>query len=141
MRPQYESEKDLIAERAVIKTAFPNDSIQKIPKSYGADFVVDRNGKLLCWVEVKCRNAFYAQPFISLQKMLKSVELSERTLRPFYLIFSFPNDQMFAKQVTRADLVNLQMGGRKDRGDWQDVEPMVMFKIKDFKPLKDWRIQ
>ena len=32
-----------------------------------------------------------------------------------------------------------RQGGRVDRSDWQDVEPMCHFNIQEFKPIVDWR--
>jgi len=136
MRPIYESDTDLYNEREVINAL--NDLWQtqstKLPRSYGLDYTLTRGGRVTAFVEIKCRTIpswTYDTYMISLAKVLKAKSLGNNVGVPAFLVVRW-ND-MVGYVDLRIVALDVQVGGRKDRGDEQDIEPVCMIPIKEFK--------
>ena len=138
-RPLYETNADLRNERSVaawlgdLWRAYP----QKLPKSYAIDFGMVRQKEVAAWVEVKCRDnpmGQYPTLAISLKKITTGLELSEWTTKPFLLVVRWTDATAYMHVSTR-DQFTVEIGGRKDRGDWQDMEPMAHFPTESFQLL------
>lgn len=136
MRPIYETPDTLRDERAVIQSACAHwgcESI-KLPMSYRIDFAVLMGGQVEAWAEVKCRGKMYPEMYLSLGKWSAGKELSRATGLPFLLLYSFKDRGVFWRRVDE-DSPSFVIGGRTDRNDWQDIEPMAVFSLNTFQPL------
>lgn len=138
MRPMYENESTLKAEREVAQQLEKRwrCKLIKLPISYRADYLAFRD-KPVAVIEIKCRNRKYPKMFLSLHKFLEARGLA-RSLStdrevPFILVYGFP-EGIWWGNVTNYPL-DIEVGGRADRGDWQDTEPMQMFDLTGFKKL------
>jgi len=139
-RPMYETPESLKNEDEVAQkiSAAWNTKLNKIPIKYRVDYAAERNGKIVAWIEVKCRT-YNMNDFdtfmLSLDKYNASVELGKITNLPVTLVVRWKD------KIGYADLLHcrgvIKMGGRKDRGDPQDVEPAVYIPIEDFRELGD----
>lgn len=145
-RPFYESQKDRDAETAV--AALIADKwggvLHKLAPKYGADFAHYVRGKLTNFVEVKDRSerftsdaferyGFYA---ISLHKVTQMLAQAATAAARCVLVVKC-QDGLFYAPIDRetAPLGGTVHGGRKDRGDWQDMEPMVQIPWSHFKEV------
>lgn len=139
-RPQYETELHLAAERECIEEVQMawNCVLLKLPKSYRADYLAMRDGRIVGWVEVKCRShewddyEAWGGYMISLGKAMAVCQLAERTNMPACLIVSACKDIRWSPLSTGHPLVR---GGRKDRKDDADIEPCLMIPTKLFKGI------
>lgn len=139
-RPMYETPESLKNENKVAQkiSAAWNTKLNKIPIKYRVDYAAERNGKIVAWIEVKCRT-YNMNDFdtfmLSLDKYNASVELGKITNLPVTLVVRWKD------KIGYADLLHcrgvIKMGGRKDWGDPQDVEPAVYIPIEDFRELGD----
>lgn len=140
MRPVYESANDISREAGVaeILSSAWHCAIHKLPKLYSCDFAAMREKAIHAWLEIKVRNASYATYLISLHKWMKGVELSEVSGKPFFLVVAWPvNGQQVVMYypVTR-EKVRVVLGGRKDRNDPADIEPMVEIPTERFRRVQ-----
>ena len=138
-RPAYESEQDRGNEDRIIDLVCKKwkAKAEKLPKRYIVDYGLYRDGELKAWAEIKCRNvprSQYPTFFISLEKWLKGRELAIRTNVPFLLIVEWTDGLRYldARQYPQPPI---KSGGRDDRDDWQDIEPMVHLQHEWFKVL------
>lgn len=129
-RPIYETPTDLANEQAVVDllAAKWGCVFRKLPMQYRIDFMAFRDEKPVAVVEVKKRNAKYPEMMISLQKVLSGLQLSEFLRVPFLMVYAFPGE-IFYKQIEQGKF-NVSWGGRKDRADAQDMEPMIMLELE-----------
>lgn len=132
MRPVYETPSDLKREeslRVELGRALGGELV-KLPKQYGVDWaLIDANHNVTRWVELKTRNVahnYYSTYFISLGKVQRAMQLQRDTGIGALLVVEFvdgvytlPFDQCYGPPMV------IRMGGRWDRIDWQDIEPMV----------------
>lgn len=126
-RPLYETENDRRREAdAVRKLLTPNDVIHKLPIRYGVDFIIFRNEAPFKLVEVKCRNNprdQYPDLMISVAKIVEGIKLSELMGIPFVLVVEW-SDCIGSLRIYNTDGMKVSWGGRNDRGDPQDMEPV-----------------
>jgi hypothetical protein len=134
VRPLYENEQTLKAEKAVAEQLEKKwrCKLYKLPISYRADYLAIR-GKPVAVIEIKCRGRKYPKMFLSLHKFLEAKALAEKLSVPFLLVYGFPEGVWWGN-VTSYPL-DIEIGGRTDRGDWQDTEPMQLFDLTGFKRL------
>ena len=81
-------------------------------------------------IEIKTRTKKYETWYVSLNKVMKGMEFRRAGVRPFFAV-SWPDG------IFQIELINppkdIRLGGRKDRGDWQDMEPVAHFPVADFR--------
>ena len=130
MRVQYESEQDRNIERHLINE-FVSTKAKKLPKSYGFDFLVKNGERPQVW-EVKRRNKAYETWFVSLLKLLKAKQYEDLGIEAYALveIEGIP----YRVRLTETPH-HIGWGGRKDRNDVADQEPMVHYKLSDMEKL------
>lgn len=139
MRPVYENQQTLELERLAISTFADQFDVQpvKLPISYNIDYACLSGELLMFWAEVKNRNyphnAFETFS-ISAKKILNGLHLRHLSGKGFYLVVQWTNALGYV-QVTREMSQDIRFGGRKDRADWQDQEPMVHIPIDHFEFL------
>lgn len=131
-RPQYESSRDRDNEAAIaaeVASRF-RAGYRKIPKSYVLDFAVTRNGKITGFMECKRRyNAMNKYPtiFVAMHKVDKAESFLACTgLKSIFAIQW--DDQLGYILLDEPDF--LEIGGRFDRGDEADQEPMAHYSIE-----------
>jgi hypothetical protein len=140
MRPIYESEEDLKREGGVaaIIEAQWNCKLVKLPISYHLDFAATRGAKCVAFCEVKTRN--YSMDSIhqmggyllSLRKWTAARDICLASQVPFILVVKTLDGVYYASFATDFLPDNLLVRGRKDRDDWQDIEPCVLLKTNRF---------
>lgn len=141
-RPIYESENDKSAEALVISDleAVTGTKSHKLPMSCAIDYVMTdaTSGHVRAWVEVKVRSArksAFSTFFISLKKILAGLALAGSTGKPFFLAVRWSDAGTHILKVASLDGVMIGAGGRADREDAYDIEPMCHFPVSDFQPV------
>lgn len=137
-RPMYESSRDRANERSTIESycRAHGDRVHalKMPVAYQIDWGVFHDDSLLCWAECKRRNVpknAYATFMVSLHKYMAGMDLSRVSGKPFLLIVEW-NDGIGAHVCDGRAGRDIRPGGRRDRGDWQDIEPVVHIPVEYF---------
>lgn len=134
-RPLYESPLDLKKEEAAIKVVASRNgcSYEKLPLDYRADYLLLKENRPSAVAEVKCRanpREQYPTLMLSLNKWRHSEELSRYLGVPFVLIASW-TDGVFVHKAGSAE-ISFGFGGRIDRNDSQDREPVVFIPTTAF---------
>ncbi len=143
MRPLYETDDDLSREArfaAIIADSF-KCQLHKMPIRYGLDFVAVKDGRTIGFVETKIRmNPVERYPtyMISLGKFMTAEAIMQTTSIPCRLAVMWTDGWGFVKMKMTPDVV-VSVGGRRDRGDDQDVEPVCLIPISNFTvyPLRE----
>lgn len=138
-RPLYQTKDSLVQERE-----FANElcrmwgcRLDKLPLSYKVDFLMFRNDQPRAWCEVKAREYEMDQLeimggfMLSLAKWMEGKRLCDATGLPFIVAIKLL-DGIFWHKATDFQYDGLRVGGRKDRGDWQDVEPVILLQRSRF---------
>ena len=137
-RPIYENDETMADEAEVIDqvAARWKAGWTKLPRSYRADYALSREGKIVAWVEVKCRSNSreqYPTYMLSLGKEMALLDLARHTGCPAILVVRW-TDQM-GYVTLPVEGAHVMMGGRKDRGDSADIEPTIHIPTSAFKPM------
>ena len=138
-RPIYQSNRDLTNENKIKAIVEPKweCELKKLPFAYHIDWMALRKNNPLAFIEIKWRENLpinkYPEYMMSLNKLMKGKEYTKETNLPFILIVYFTEGAYYLKQNDIE--VRYGYGGRFDRGDAQDVEPMVFIPIGAFIPL------
>lgn len=141
-RPKYETGATLDEERKIGGqiAAVAGCDMFKLPLSYQVDFIFLKDKRPTAFVEIKDRQKYARDKIdalggymLSLQKWLRARSLCEPTGIPFLIGVRFA-DGVYVATIKDWDSYIIRMGGRRDRGDWQDVEPMAMIPVSEFKP-------
>ena len=142
-RPTYETAEHLAAEAKVaveIGRRWQCEAV-KLPVQYRVDYALVRAGAVVSWMEVKARSVSMRQIagwggyLLSLAKWTAGAELIRGTGRPFTLAVH-ATDGLFAAVVTEPGTPGVHIGGRRDRADWQDREPVVLIPVETFRRLR-----
>lgn len=134
MRPYYENQRDLTNEN-LVATALKEKGMDlvKMPVSYRLDFAMLRKGRVFGFAEVKTRNNRhdkYPTLMISLGKVMAARQLSEVTGTRSILLVKFLDGLYWCDFASPFDL---EIGGRTDRQDDADIEPVAHFPMKVFR--------
>lgn len=138
MREIYEDEKTLEHEKMIMEAVLPRLAKYDIvgfyklnALSYGLDYaLLDRHDKVIGWAEVKRRHnpmKQYKTLFIAAQKIMK--------VRIFSALYPLPVKYFagFDDAIGMLDLTIppsfIAIGGRTDRNDPDDIEPMCHYPI------------
>lgn len=139
-RTMYETEANLEKERAVVALICEKFKCtsDKLAIKYGLDYALSRDGKVAAFCEIKCRNypfSHFADGYaIGLHKIMAAKQLTDTTGLPFILVISC-EDGVYYTKVSEFKNILTVMGGRRDRGDPQDIEPMAVFRAAEFKKI------
>ena len=141
-RPEYERPEDRAEEAAVCKELEEKGlQFEKLPPKDVIDFAVLKEGKVVGFMEVKARsNAsdHYPTFMISMAKFLRIKQILDSTGIPTALVVKY-TDKVRRLWIAKDTPHLVEMGGRYDRGDGEDVEPVVHFKTELFKDL--WEVE
>lgn len=136
-RSLYETSSDRRSEKQILDYVSNRWGIvyHKLPMSYKLDYSAYRNGNLAGWAEVKCRTHKFGEfptYIISLAKVLEARRLAYETNTTSILLVAWLDVLAYLDFFSS---FTVQQGGRSDRGDWQDQEPMAHFNLNDFKKI------
>lgn len=138
MRPLYETEEDLDRERGAILTLCGRTDSHpiKLPIEAHADYMMIRGADAKAVVEVKCRKnkrLAYDTYMLSKRKYDGLLSWQNYGLTPILLV-SWEDAIGYVRLPCHHDIA---VGGRRDRGDAQDIEPVVHIKTSSFKVILD----
>lgn len=138
-RPFYESDSDRKKELAVISKigGLARKTPIKLPIRYAIDFAMFDGKQITSWVEVKCRKnsqAAYPTLMISAAKLIEGLNLARHSGKPFYLVVEWTDRIGFLEIKALTDFA-IGYGGRVDRADAQDMEPVVFIPTDQFKTI------
>jgi hypothetical protein len=139
MRQLYESKEDRSNEREVASrlASIKACDFKKLPMAYYIDWVFLRNQKPVAIAEVKCRSnpsTQYPTLMLSLAKWMHGKQLAKELSVPFLVIIRW-TDGIFWHEASDKSLISHGFGGRTDRNDDQDVEPVVYIPINHFRKI------
>ena len=132
-RPKYESPADIELETEVAKFLagkWSSDAV-KLPRFYKCDWALRRGRKVGAFLEIKCRknaSGKYPTIILSADKWTYLRQVDEALGVPALFVAKFTDGIRFIRPAKANGMV-VEMGGRQDRGDWQDVEPVVHIPI------------
>lgn len=137
MRPTYESHADMENERSVMDLLCQRWKCvaAKAPRFYPVDWSLQQGSEVKAMVEIKYRKASYPTYIISLHKFVEMCKYAAVSGFPFLLVVCWPEGQSrVVRYVSVTPDVKKRVihGGRRDRGDAQDVEPMVEIDMDKF---------
>ncbi len=125
MRPRYETSKNLSDEERLIRQVLPLQTIHKLPIRYKFDFFIAPNQ---VW-EVKKRDAHYDTWVVSLGKVMAARSFEGCGVEAWALIEM--KRHCYMMRFAETAIAHIAWGGRQDRGDAQDMEPVVHYRIAD----------
>ena len=128
-RPLYETSGDRDRERQVVEAVFEPYGLRavKLPRAYELDFAVLRGERMLGMCEVKVRGRAYDTLMLSWHKA-QALRAAAREGLIAWLVVALP-EGIYTQRVGADAAFDLRMGGRQDRGDWQDMEPVAHFPM------------
>lgn len=135
-RPVYETpetERSEVAAADAIGNCL-NCAVLRNKKFYPADYSFVRDGKTMAFGEIKVRRNVrnrYPTLFISAEKVARCRVLARESGVKF-LLFVWWLDGLFWLDATSSMPAQVTTGGRTDRGDPSDIEPLVHFPVTDF---------
>lgn len=138
MRPIYETQEDLSREAKVAKRLGQvwECSMRKLQPRDAFDYAAMRGDEVVGFVEIKNRRNLmgqYSTYMISMTKLATAHSIFCATYVPCVLVVQW-SDCMGWISLSHAEGV-LKMGGRSDRNDPGDIEPVFHIDISKFKVL------
>jgi len=141
-RPIYENEASLKSEEKTmfeVEKAWGSEMI-KLPMKNKIDCLMKnkKNGLPRAFVELKnraCKRHKYPTYMISLDKWVAGLNLEAYTNLPFILVVNWDDEIGYLKCKEAIKVITVNMGGRTDRSDAQDIEPVVHIPIYLFETL------
>jgi hypothetical protein len=133
-----ETKENLINEEEIIKFAsqYWNVNYIKMPIQYKLDYAITKKtNEVIAFCEVKKRTCSifdYKTYIISLAKLQAGRQLASLTNTKSILIIGWNDVIGYVDFNVEFKTI---IGGRKDRNDWQDQEPMAEIDILKFKKL------
>ena len=143
MREHYENEESLSKEEAFKKAIEEYKDLQliKLPMAYNCDFAAVKKGErfdeVVGVMEVKCRKGKFGQyPDLLISKNKIDGVINRWNLKKFWFVIAIrwdDKDVYYQWRPSHTDDHKVVIGGRKDRGDWQDTEPVYLIENKHFR--------
>lgn len=143
MRPFYETQQDRNLEQIVMDRFCKYKgytSFKKLSLEERLDFSFFVEDKLYGFAEVKVRNNLfnkYPTYMISLTKLQAAWNLSKKHQKPCYLVVGWSDCIGVVDMFSRP---YVDVGGRKDRGDAEDIELVCHYDLKQFDVFASWSI-
>ena len=144
LRPVYETKDDLKNEKGIAKLVSDelNCTLVKLPRKYQLDYgivTIGEGGKkfITGMVEIKCRSILkdkYDTYMISADKFMVGLQYMQQFNLTIKLVVSWV-DCVGVYDFKEDTSYHIGFNGRYDRGDSEDVEPVVYIPIKAFKTL------
>lgn len=138
MRPIYETDENKADERGFMQLMESKGfDIKPAGKQYPIDFIIKKDGHTAV-AEYKRRHhnfGTYPTVIMPLMKFTQGRTFSMFTLA-HYLYYCEFNDGVYRADITNVFPSNLEVTGRKDRGDKMDLYPHVHLPINLFRRIK-----
>lgn len=137
MTPEYETSSDRDREEAVARVFGQRHGVRlaRLSPRNPVDSAIIRDGVVSGWAKINVRTTSasqYPSAHIGVTKVVEAINLSHRTGLPLILIYGWSSG--FDVRWHRVDgTYTIEIGGRRDRGDWQDQEPMVVIPVEEFR--------
>lgn len=138
MRQSYKSERDRQNEHVVASNLAAHIRLtpRKIAsKFYPCDYAFLRKDRIIAMAEIKYRDRGYPTLMLSLHKWQQNLLLAQASGVPVLLVWSLPRDGnrvvLYTRIVPERQFI-VGMGGRLDRGDEQDIEPVIYLNQGEF---------
>ena len=117
-------------------------SLKKLPISYRVDFAILDGTTVQGFCELKCRavaSKTYDTLILSLGKWeaLLNLRRSAENMRSRICVRYTDGDFWYSVREDSPKEVTVKWGGRSDRGDWQDMEPVVHIPISLFREFPE----
>ena len=137
MRPVYETDNDLQAEQKIVSVIADcwKCEPKKNPKFYKVDYGLYRNKEVFAWAEIRNRNISidtYPTFHLSVSKAMFLYEIGYRTDKPAFIVVGL-QDRVVFHQIRLTASYRITAGGRIDRNDPDDEEPVVNIPWEQFK--------
>ena len=136
-RPTYERPADRSAEREVIDellTLLGGLKAHKLPRADQIDFAItDADKNVVAVAEVKCRTQRYPTLMLSASKWLRLQEYRSLGIDAL-LVVRWPEGTFIAPALPEC-VASVEIGGRIDRGDPEDMEMVVHVRGDAFKRM------
>jgi len=144
-RKLYESDKDLDNELSLVDHLYDKHNygtLVKLPMKFKIDYAElgymgDGSKSIVSLIELKhrtCTKGQYSSYMLSADKFKEGLQYTQNFNVSFRLIVKWI-DSIGCYTMKKNDYFSLGLNGRYDRGDWQDVEPVVYIPIKEFKDV------
>jgi hypothetical protein len=132
MSGMHETAQDLRNELDVIVAyaKMLNFGHQKLPIAYKADYALVEDGDVKAFVEIKCRNVnhdTYDTIILSLRKWHDINEMAQRINIPAVFVIRYDDGVFSIPMRETPDAITI--GGRVDRNDSRDIEPVIHYNI------------
>lgn len=139
-RPLYETEQDRENERRLAEMigAKYNYKFVKMPIKLSLDYMLTQDGVAKAFMEMRQRRTpmhKYPTYMISLYKVIMASQLTQTTGLPCYLAVQWSDKAGICKLPPHIAPLSVAQGGSMQRGDPQDIEPVVYFDMSCFKEL------
>ena len=142
-RPFYETPESLAREHeTAIKVASTwNCTPFKLPIKYGLDFAFVKAKNIVAFVELKTvtytMDAYkrFGGYGISLHKWNAAKAICEISGKPFCLIVETSDKKIWYAEYSKFEIMPTIIGGRNDRNDKQDNEPLVIINTYNFNEI------
>lgn len=139
-RPLYETEQDRESERRLAEMigAKYNYKFVKMPIKLSLDYMLTQDGIAKAFMEMRQRRTpmhKYPTYMISLYKVIMASQLTLTTGLPCYLAVQWSDKAGICKLPPHIAPLSVAQGGSMQRGDPQDIEPVVYFDMSCFKEL------
>jgi hypothetical protein len=127
------------AKVAAVVRAKWNCRLEKTPEFYRVDFLAFRDGAPKAWVEIKARHKIslrtYEHIWLSLQRVSALMHFAADTNLPAFAVFGL-SDGIYAHRLKMPTAYRIEMGGRTDRNDPNDLEPCCCLPQDDFSVIE-----
>ena len=139
-RPLYETEQDRENERRLAEMigAKYNYKFVKMPIKLSLDYMLTQDGTAKAFMEMRQRRTpmhKYSTYMISLYKVMMASQLTQTTGLPCYLAVQWSDKAGICKLPPHIAPLSVAQGGSMQRGDPQDIEPVVYFDMSFFMEL------
>ena len=140
-RPAYESNENLSEEEKVayfVAAAWGGEPV-KLPKFYKCDWGIVKLGSIKALIEIKCRDFMpdkYPTLILSADKWTYLCCSDFALGIPCLFVARFADQSIRYIRPSHQQGFIVNLGGRSDRSDWQDMEPVVHIPIDQMLPIK-----
>lgn len=138
VRPLYETKNDLQNEKQVVDYLATqwDATLMKLPIRYHLDYGIFRGETLVALAEIKCRtfeHNKYQTAMVCATKRMHALQLSQALGVPSLLVVRYTDKICYIDFAMMQDAA--KFGGRKDRGDEQDLGIMIHYKTDRMKDI------
>ena len=138
-RVLYETGENLASEAEILDLIEKKWTCQstKLAIKHQLDYLLLRNQRGVAWVEIKARGTPFRQYptyMTAMTKIMAARALAEASKLPSFLVVRWSDKCGYIRIDTLLDF-EISMGGRTDRDDRQDIEPVMLIPVHNFTEL------